>query len=86
MKLSCSVNDVMVNPYNLVILRHWKANMDIQMIGGPYGIACYICSNICKAELNNLRNALTELISSFRIQQQPKPLKDRMFSIGMRVF
>lgn len=75
----------MVNPFNPVILRHWKANMDIQMIGGPYGIACYICSYICKAEPDNLKNALAELVSSFRLQQQPKPLKDRMFSIGMCV-
>lgn len=80
-----SVNDTMVNPFNPVILRHWKANMDIQMIGGPYGIACYICSYICKAEPDNLKNALAELVSSFRLQQQPKPLKDRMFSIGMCV-
>lgn len=69
----------MVNPFNTVILRHWNANMDIQMIGGPYGIACYICSYICKAEPDNLKNALAVLISSFRLQQQPKPLKDRMF-------
>ncbi|CAG2244844.1 unnamed protein product [Mytilus edulis] len=58
--------------------------MDIQMISGVYGIACYICSYICKSEPDTLKNALSDLLSSLRIQQ-PKPLRDKMFSVGMCV-
>lgn len=32
----------MVNAYNPCILLHWQANMDIQMVDGPLGIAYYM--------------------------------------------
>ena len=51
--------------------------MDIQMIGGPYGVACYICSYICKAEPDNLKNALADVLSSFDAQNPPKPLREK---------
>lgn len=53
-----TASDAMVNAYNADILLHWRANMDIQMIGGPYGVAYYVCSYICKAEPETLKLAI----------------------------
>lgn len=57
----------MVNAYNPCILLHWQANMDIQMVDGPLGIAYYICSYVCKAEPNILKNALAQTLSNMNI-------------------
>lgn len=78
-------SDTMINPYNPIILQHWKANMDIRMVGGPFGIACYNCNYICKSEPDTLKSALSDLLSSLRVQQPPKPIRERMFTVGMCV-
>jgi len=36
-------NDVWVNAYNPVILQHWRANMDIQLVGNAESCALYVC-------------------------------------------
>lgn len=53
----------MVNAYNptVHVFRDWQANMDIHLVGGVYGVACYICSYICKAEPDTLKHALPKL-------------------------
>lgn len=50
-------NDAMVNAYNPTVLLHWQANMDIQLVNGPIGVAYYVCSYICKSEPNTLKHA-----------------------------
>lgn len=59
-----SEKDSMINPYNLCILRHWRANMDIhvQLICNAEGAAYYVCSYICKSESDEMKNALSKLI------------------------
>lgn len=57
-----TASDAMVNAYNADILLHWRANMDIQMIGGPYGVAYYVCSYICKAEPETLKLAISNVL------------------------
>ena len=37
------------NPYNAHLLKAWKANMVIQLIGSVYGTAAYVCSYMCKS-------------------------------------
>ena len=32
----------MVNPYNQQLLRAWRANMDIQVVGSVYDAALYV--------------------------------------------
>ena len=32
----------MVNPYNEHLLRAWRANMDVQVVGSVYGAALYV--------------------------------------------
>lgn len=48
-------NSRFVNDYNDVILRHWRANMDLQYIQNAEGAACYVCSYVCKSEPNDLK-------------------------------
>jgi len=38
------------NPYNAHLLKAWKANMDILLIGSVYGTAAYVCSYMFKSE------------------------------------
>jgi hypothetical protein len=57
----------MVDAYNPTILLHWQANMDIQMVDGPIGIAYYVCSYICKSEPNTLKDALSETLKTFEM-------------------
>ena len=40
----------MVNPYNEHLLRAWRANMDVQVVGSVYGAALYVTHYICKDE------------------------------------
>ena len=40
----------MVNPYNQHLLRAWRANMDVQVVGSVYGAALYVTHYICKDE------------------------------------
>lgn len=62
--------DSMINPYNSCILRHWRANMDIQLICNAEGAAYYVCSYICKSEPDELKNALSKLIKQV-FQENP---------------
>lgn len=48
----------MINLYNFDILRYWRVNMDIQMICNVEGVVYYVCSYICKLELDELKNVL----------------------------
>ena len=40
----------MVNLYNQHLLRPWRANMDVQVVGSVYGAALYVTHYICKDE------------------------------------
>ena len=80
-----TAKDSMVNAFNPLILLHWRANMDIQMIGGPYGVAYYVCSYICKSEPDTLKIALSNVISQISEISPPLSQRARMFRIGMCV-
>ena len=45
----------MVNPYNQHLLRAWRANMDVQVVGSVYGAALYVTHYICKDESQTLK-------------------------------
>lgn len=74
--------DCMVNAYNPCILLHWQANMDIQMVGGPLGIAYYICSYVCKAEPNILKNPLAQTPSNMNTANAEPSMRSRLSKIG----
>ena len=50
-----------INAYNPTILKHWRANMDIQVVNNAESVAYYICSYICKSEPDELKTALSRL-------------------------
>ena len=52
------------NPYNTHLLKAWKANMDIQLIGSVYGTAAYVCSYMCKSESEEVRKAIRDALES----------------------
>ena len=39
-------NDQWINAYNPQILKLWKGNMDIQMVGSHLGAAMYVCTHV----------------------------------------
>ena len=51
-------NDQWINAYNLQILKLWKGNMDIQVVGNHLGAAMYVCMYVSKAEPERLKEAL----------------------------
>ena len=56
--------DTWVNAYNPIILRHWRANMDIQLVGNAESCAFYVCKYICKAEPEELKEGLHALFTN----------------------
>ena len=72
----------MINAYNPIILKHWRANMDLQLVCNAQGAAYYVCSYICKSEPDELRNALGQLIHSL-FKNNPNLTKtQRLLKIG----
>ena len=76
--------DVMINSYNPMILRHWRANMDIQIICNAEGAAYYVCSYICKSEPDELKNALGQLIHDV-FKNSSITRHERLRKIGLTV-
>ncbi|WAR12801.1 hypothetical protein MAR_026981 [Mya arenaria] len=57
-------DSLLINAYNPEILRHWRANMDIQLINDANGAAYYVCHYLCKSEPEELKCALANLINT----------------------
>ena len=74
--------DIYVNPYNDVILRRWRANMDIQMVSSSHGLAYYVCTYIAKAEPDDLKEALSKVFNNISSQPQAYSLRKQMYLIG----
>ena len=67
------------NPYNANLLKAWKANMDIQLIGSVYGTAAYVCSYMCKSESEEVRKAIRDALESLPPQASTRK---RLSKIG----
>ena len=67
------------NPYNTHLLKAWKANMDIQLIGSGYGTAAYVCSYMCKSESEEVRKAIRDASESLPPQASTRK---RLSKIG----
>lgn len=52
------------------------------MVGGPLGIAYYICSYVCKAEPNILKNALAQTLSNMNTANAEPSMRSRLSKIG----
>lgn len=73
----------MINPYNPVIVRHWRANVDNQMICNAEGAAYYVCSYICKSKPDELKTALGNLIHQVVKDNPTIPKYQRLLKIGL---
>ena len=69
----------MVNPYNEHLLRTWRANIDVQVVGFVYGAALYVTHYICKNKLQALKQVIAEQLASL---QQDATVKQRLRKIG----
>ena len=69
----------MVNPYNEHLLRAWRANMDVQVVGSVYSAALYVTHYICKDESQALKQVIAEQLASL---QQDATVKQRLRKIG----
>jgi hypothetical protein len=49
-KFTTERNNGFVNNFHAILLRSWRANMDIQVIGNRHGVAHYVCKYIAKSE------------------------------------
>lgn len=71
--------DAFINAYNPTILRFWKANMDIQLVGSAESAAYYVCAYLCKSEPEDLKYSLASLIREMHeaanLSQRQKLLK-----------
>ena len=54
--------EVMVNNYNLTILKIWDANMDIQPVGSMYGAAYYVAKYVSKEESKQLKKDFQDAV------------------------
>ena len=76
---------VLINAYNPVILRHWRVNMDVQLIIDADGAAYYVCHYLYKAEPEELKCALSNLIHTVFQQNQAMSSYQRLWNIGLCV-
>ena len=76
-------SDSMVNFYNPTILRYWRANMDLQLIGNIQSCAYYVFKYACKAEPEDLANSLKSMFTDNAFWSLP--IKQQKFKIGIEV-
>ncbi len=65
--------------------RHGRSNMDISYIYNAESLAFYVCFYVCKAEPDELKSALGELIQNVFKQNPGLTIQQRMFRIGLCV-
>ncbi len=75
----------MINAYNPIILRHWRANMDISYIYNAESLAYYVCKYVCKSEPNELKTALHDLMTNIFAQHPEFTKRQKLFKIAMCV-
>ncbi|GFR50623.1 hypothetical protein Agub_g12710, partial [Astrephomene gubernaculifera] len=71
--------EMRINPYNPVLLRIWRANMDMQFCLDPYGAAMYIVSYMLKAN-RGLSRAMERAADQAR--HDDDNLKSRIRKVG----
>ena len=69
--------EVNLRPYNTVILKLIKPNMNLQFVTGVYVVLTYLLSYLCKPEY-----AMSEFMKKASKGVYGKDIKDKLFSIG----
>lgn len=62
-----------------MILDHWQANMDIQVIANAESAAYYVCAYLCKSETEDLKFALRNVLNNL---PNNLPQRNRLLRIG----
>uniref|UniRef100_A0A1X7V146 Uncharacterized protein n=1 Tax=Amphimedon queenslandica TaxID=400682 RepID=A0A1X7V146_AMPQE len=77
----------MINPYYPDLLKAWKANMDIQVIGNVNGAAKYICHYMCKDEPEQIKQQIARKLDELPVNcsQRQKLLKNGNTLISHRI-
>ena len=70
-------SEVNIGPYNAVILKLLKANMNLQFVTVVYAMLTYLTSYLCKPE-----HAVSELMKKASKEAYEKGIEGRMLSIG----
>lgn len=78
-----TTDDCYINAFNPVILNHWQANMDIQVIGNCESAAYSVCAylHVCKPEPENLKFELSKVNNNLN-QMPVLSQSSRMLKIG----
>uniref|UniRef100_A0A1X7T791 Uncharacterized protein n=1 Tax=Amphimedon queenslandica TaxID=400682 RepID=A0A1X7T791_AMPQE len=50
----------MINQYKPHLLKSWRANMNIQVVGNVYGAANYVCHYMCKDEPEQIKQQIAK--------------------------
>ena len=67
----------MISPYNPILLKVWKANMNIQYVTGVYELVMYLSSYMCKAE-----HTMSELMKKASKESNNSSVADQLKPIG----
>ena len=70
-------SEVNIGPYNTVILKLLKANMNLQFVTGLYATLTYLTLYLCKPE-----HAMSEPMKKASKKAYGKDIKGEMLSIG----
>jgi hypothetical protein len=74
--------DAYINAYNPDILYHFQANMDIQVVNNAESAAYYVCAYLCKAEPDELKKELAQLIPHLLQNEQDLTVHSQLLKIG----
>ncbi len=80
-----SENSLYINAYNPMILRHFRSNMDLQIVGKAESVAYYVCAYLLKSEPQGLKFALSELMQNMNKQESPPSQRTKLLKIGFAV-
>ncbi|WAQ95124.1 hypothetical protein MAR_007595 [Mya arenaria] len=78
-------DSLLIIAYNPENLRHWRANMDIQLINDANGAAYYVCHYLYKSEPDELKCALANLINTVFKQNPDMTAFQRLWNVGLCV-
>ena len=70
-------SEIIIGTYNTVILKLWKANMEIQFVTVVYTILAYLASYLCKPE-----HAVSEVMKKTSKEDYGKDIRGKIHSIG----
>ena len=75
--LKREVEDMFVNNYNPLVMKIWKANMDLQFVADPYSAIMYVLSYVMKSE-----KGMSDTLKSIAKERESEGVKEQMKGIS----